>query len=113
MKLYTLDNKFIKKVNNIPDNFTGIIEYHFGSNDGSKAWLANGKQHRIGGPAIEYIDGHKEWYIGGKQHREDGPAIEFWDGQKTWIINDVLLPDSTTTESFKLFVDLMKLKGLL
>jgi hypothetical protein len=49
---------------------------------------ANGKRHRIDGPAeIYYKNGQKTsewWYRDGKKHRDDGPA-EIWykNGQKT------------------------------
>ena len=86
MKLYTLDNKFIDNTFTWPDNFTGIIEYHFVSNYGSKEWRIGGKLHRLDGPAIEYRDGTKAWYINGKEFTE----LEH-----------------------KLLIDMMKLKGLL
>ncbi len=63
-----------------PKNFTGIVEYKYGS----KYWYREGKPHREDGPAIEGIDGHKEWWIEGKPHREDGPACEYSDGVKVW-----------------------------
>jgi len=63
----------------------------------------NGVKHRIGGPAIKYLNGTKEWCINGKLHRLDGPAVikkyghkEYWiNGKKlnkkeveTWIKNN-------------------------
>jgi len=41
---------------------------------------ADGKSHRLDGPAIEWFDGSKEWYIDGKIHRLDGPALVFSSG---------------------------------
>lgn len=35
-----------------------------------KAWYDSGELHRVGGPAIEYIDGTKEWYLKGIQYTE-------------------------------------------
>jgi hypothetical protein len=65
---------------NIPDNFTGIIEWW----NGTKYWYKEGKLHHENNPAIEYIDGRKEWWFEGKLHREDGPAREFPDGTRIW-----------------------------
>jgi hypothetical protein len=59
-------------------DFTGItISPH-----GTKAWLIDSKLHRVGGPAIEWIDGSKAWFIDGKSHRVDGPAFECISGHK-------------------------------
>jgi len=71
MKLYTLDNQFIKETNKFPCNFTGIIEY----SDGSKSWWVDGKLHRLDGPAIERLEdhtgpGHKEWWVNGQHVME-------------------------------------------
>jgi antitoxin component YwqK of YwqJK toxin-antitoxin module len=54
---------------------------------GTKAWYLNGKLHREGGPAIEYVSGTKMWYLNGKLHREDGPAAEGSGGTKEWWLN--------------------------
>ena len=66
MKLYSLDNKFIKEASKVPDDFTGIAEYH----NGTKSWFVDGKHHRIDGPAIENSDGSKYWCVDGKQVTE-------------------------------------------
>jgi len=42
---------------------------------GNKVWKLNGKLHRVGKPAKEYLNGSTEWWLNGKRHREDGPAI--------------------------------------
>ena len=105
MKLYSLDNKFIKEASKVPDNFTGIIEY----SDGSKEWFVDGKRHRLDGPAVEYPDGSKYWYVDGKQHRLDGPASEYYDRSKSWWVDD----KQVTELQCKLLCDMMKLKGLL
>ena len=44
-----------------------------------KEWQINGKRHRIGGPAIEWLDGDYDYYLKGKRHRVDGPAIVRFD----------------------------------
>ena len=54
---------------------------------GNKYWEFNGINHRIDGPAIEYIGGDKEWRINGRILRLDGPAIEYANGRKEWCIN--------------------------
>ena len=46
-------------------------------------------QHRVDGPAVEYISGNKFWYVDGKLHRVDGPAVERATGIKSWYIDDV------------------------
>ena len=65
VKLYSLENSFVKETDTFPNNFTGIAEY----SDGSKYWCVGGKLHRIDGPAFEYPDGSKYWYVDGKRHR--------------------------------------------
>ena len=73
----------VKESNEIPKNFTGIIEW---ASDGTKQWFKEGKRHREDGPAIEHSDGSKYWYKNGMYHREDGPAVEYADGYKEWWI---------------------------
>ena len=107
-ELYTLDNKFIKETNIFPDNFTGMIKYV----GGSKAWFLNGKLHNANNHAVEYQGGAKRWCINGKSHRLDGPAYESPSGLKQWYIDDQEIIGATP-ESFKLLVDIMRLKGLL
>ena len=53
--------------------------------NGDKIWCQNGKLHREGGPAVEDADGNKMWCWNGEIHRKDGPAIEFADGSKMWF----------------------------
>jgi hypothetical protein len=43
----------------IPNGFTGIVEYA----EGSKDWYLDGEIHRVDGPAIEYADGTKQWWL--------------------------------------------------
>jgi hypothetical protein len=73
----------INNGNDIPENYTGIVEHP----NGDKYWYLNGLWHREDGPAIEWSDGGKEWYLNGKFHRLDGPAIEYYDGSKAWYLN--------------------------
>jgi hypothetical protein len=49
----------IKYTSEIPENYTGIVEY----SNGTKVWYLNGKTHRLDGPAIEYPSGTKYWYL--------------------------------------------------
>ena len=84
MKLYTLDNQFIKESTIIPHNFTGIIEY----------WRDS-----------------KIWYFEAKRHRLDGPAVNLDSTRghlKGWFIDDI----ECSEEQHALLVDMMKLKGL-
>ena len=73
----------VKTYKDIPENYTGIIEYP----NGTKCWYLNGKYHRTDGPTIEYLDGEKEWLLNGKYHRTDGPAIEHPNGSKYWYVD--------------------------
>lgn len=57
-KLYTIDNKFIKESQTLPNNYTGIVVWSSG-----KQWLVDGKCHRLDGPAVEYADGRKYWWV--------------------------------------------------
>ena len=54
----------INSLKEIPENFTGIIEYP----DGSKVWYKKGKLHRINGPAVESSDGENHWWIEGEYY---------------------------------------------
>ena len=56
--------------------------------DGTVRWYnADGKLHRVNGPAIEYTDGSKDWFLNDQRHREDGPAVEWSNGTKVWFLN--------------------------
>lgn len=57
---------------------------------------------------IEYYNGDKEWHINGKCHRLDGPAVEYSTGCSYYINNK-----QVSEEQHKLYIDLLKLKGLL
>ena len=54
---------------------------------GTKEWYLNGKLHRVDGPAYEQFDGTTVWYLNGKRHRVDGPAVERSSGTKEWWLN--------------------------
>ena len=77
----------VKYWNEIPKNYTGIVEYF----DGSKHWYLNGKKHRVDGPAYIGANGSKQWCLNDKLHREDGPALELASGYKVWYLFDRLL----------------------
>jgi hypothetical protein len=81
----------------IPDNFTGIVECP----NGTKIWLKKGKYHRLNGPAWEFPDGEKYWYKEGKYHRLDGPAVEYSDGIKNWAIENSFY----TTEKLSILIN--------
>jgi hypothetical protein len=51
----------VKNYTEVPENYTGIIEYP----NGTKYWHKKGKLHREDGPAVEWTDGSKEWHIEG------------------------------------------------
>jgi hypothetical protein len=53
----------VKSGSEIPNNFTGIVEWL----SGTKHWYKEGKCHREVGPAVEFLDGTKYWYLEGKQ----------------------------------------------
>jgi len=55
--------------------------------NGTKEWWVNGKLHRIGAPALEWDDGTRQWWFNGKLHRLDGPAYEGASGTKEWHMN--------------------------
>src|ERR1039457_6017374 len=58
--------------------------------NGTKTCMRDGKIHRKGGPAIEYVNGIKYWYVDGVCHREDGPACEDpVSGYNQWWLNGI------------------------
>ncbi|HNC57649.1 MAG TPA: hypothetical protein PLP33_19585 [Leptospiraceae bacterium] len=60
----------IIKVNHfteIPNNFTGILEYP----NGTKEWYKEGNLHRDDEPAVEYSHGGKEWWIDGENYSKE------------------------------------------
>ena len=57
---------------------------------GTKYYYLDGKLHRVGGPAIKYIDGTKYYYLHGKLHRVGGPAIKYIDGTRHYYLHGKL-----------------------
>ena len=51
---------------------------------------SNNQLHRMGGPAVEYVNGHVEWWQNGQLHCTDGPAIISERGDKYWYQNNRL-----------------------
>jgi hypothetical protein len=68
-----MERKCAKNLQEIPINFTGIIDFV----DGSIRWFKNGLLHRESGPAVEYFDGSKEWYLEGKIIFSTFPGFHF------------------------------------
>src|ERR1700691_131013 len=79
MKTIKLDS-----YNDIPENYTGIIEYP----NGSIYYYLNGIIHREDGPAIIFSHGRLDYYLNGKWHREDGPAVIWSKGIIDYYLND-------------------------
>jgi len=94
----------VKYWNEVPKNYTGIIEYI----NGDKMWYLNGKAHREDGPAVICTSGHKEWWLNDKLHRIDGPAFEYADGDKEYWING----KRVTKEAQEVLYAMYKLKGI-
>ena len=52
---------------------------------GDKEYLNDeDENHRLDGPAIEYLNGSKRWLINGNYHRNIDLAEEYSDGEKLW-----------------------------
>ncbi len=79
----SLKTIILKQHEDIPKDYTGIVEYW----NGNKRWIKNGKYHREDGPSAVWKDGTRGWHINGKLHRTEGPALEFVDS-KQWFINN-------------------------
>ena len=56
----------IKDTSDIPENFTGAVEYP----SGTKFWYKDGLRHREDGPAVEYSSGSKQWYLEDKHYAQ-------------------------------------------
>ena len=54
---------------------------------------ADGRPHRINGPAIIHPSGAEFWYQNGLLHRTDGAAIMFSGGVCNWYLNGVSMPE--------------------
>lgn len=48
--------------------------------------------HRVGEPAVIWVDGARQWWVDGKPHRLDGPAFEWPDGHNEWAIDGLDVP---------------------
>lgn len=108
-RLYDFNFCFIEECETFKvKNFSGIAE---NTASKSKYWITNGIVHRNEslGHAIEHKDGKKIWLTDGMYHRINGPAIESPNGKKMWFLYDV----EYTKAQHKLYVDLLRLKGLL
>jgi hypothetical protein len=81
-KIFIKEYKFLSKEEQ--KNFTGIIEFGFGT--------------------IVY-------YKNGLKHREDGPARFSIDGTEYWI-NGVYIKNCTSVEALQLYIDMLKLKNI-
>ena len=57
---------------------------------------AEGRPHRLTGPAVLHHTGARAWCVNGELHRTDGPAIEGSDGSCIWYLNN----DELTEEEF-------------
>lgn len=50
-------------------------------------WLTKNRiLHNEHGPAVVCDDGTKAWLINGRRHRIDGPAVEWFDGRKEYCL---------------------------
>lgn len=63
--------------------------------DGKYEWFLHGRMHRVGGPQSHYPDNDEkfpiyEWRQHGKLHREDGPALIWKDGRTAYALHNVV-----------------------
>ncbi len=77
----------IKYGDEIPSNYTGIVELP----SGTKVWYKNGLYHREDGPSFIYYNGEKEWWLAGKW---------IWDSSRSKIDlrNCIILSKETHPE---------------
>jgi hypothetical protein len=63
-----------------------MISFGFGVEITRKriSWTRGGDLHRVGGPAVIFLNGTQQWYRHGKLHRDDGPAVIHPDGRLSW-----------------------------
>ena len=54
---------------------------------------AEGRPHRLTGPAVLHHTGARAWCVNGELHRTDGPAIERPDGTRVWYLNNDVLTE--------------------
>ena len=85
----------LKSWNDIPSNYTGIVEYE----DGSKEWYKNGRFHREDGPARIHKNDYKSWRLEG---------YYIWDSDhKLGFTNQIILsktqhPEYPTVQVWKI-----------
>ena len=60
---------------------------------GAEFWYQNGLLHRIGGAAVSYPTGDQHWLQNGRYHRTDGPAVIQEGGYVCWFLNDMRLSE--------------------
>jgi len=112
--LYTLNNEFTYRIDEIPDLFTGIVRYNTGFDYSVTTYYLNGAVHRVDGPSIIVTNsdgspGSESWRNKGLLHRVGGPAYHMFDHHKEWYIGG----NKVTELEHDLLVDVMKLRGLL
>lgn len=81
----------VKTVEQVPPQFTGVVEYYHGNTLEEIEWIKYGFLHRDDGPAkfcaIGKTNENHRWYNNGMLHKQDGPAIYWIDGTKQWWLN--------------------------
>ena len=77
----------------IPENFTGIVEYA----NGTEIWYKEGKIHREDGPAVEYADGEKRWWLESRRYFQlnlnDYVVLDSYQGSYNLIWHKLLGED--------------------
>ena len=58
---------------------------------------AQGRPHRIDGPAVELAANLYAWYHYGLLHRTNGPAAEYPSGTRYWYIHGNNITDQVET----------------
>lgn len=65
-----------------------LTKSHIIDSAGTKWWHnAQGRAHRVGGPAVEHRNGTKKWFQKGSLHRRGAPAVMLANGCEKWFIN--------------------------
>jgi hypothetical protein len=54
--------------------------------DGGESWFLHGQCHRVAGPAVIHKDGLQAWYLHGECHRVAGPAVIYPSGIQYWYV---------------------------
>jgi hypothetical protein len=63
--------------------------------NGSTKWYRHGRRHRQDAPACVYVNGTRKWYRDGLRHRDDGPAATYPDGRRIWFQDGVKVHQET------------------